>query len=122
MSKKATDVETSTDIIETLNETPVPTAATTIKETVVIKKGKETTNEKVVYVGPSITGVVVQNTIFNNGIPAALKAAIDEAPIIGNLLIPISKLPMALKEIASQQGAMHIYIENAKQYKPKKGA
>lgn len=104
-----------------LTETPIPTAAAIEKKAVVNKKSKEAAKETMAYVGPTIIGVAVQNTFYKNGIPDALKAAIEEAPIIGNLLVPISKLPMALKEIESKQGAMHIYIENAKQYKPKKG-
>jgi hypothetical protein len=104
------------------SETPIPIIATVEKTTVESKSSMETMKETMVYVGPTIIGVAVQNTFFNNGIPDALKAAIADAPIIGNLLIPISKLPMALKEIENKQGAMHIYIQNAKQYKPKKGA
>jgi hypothetical protein len=96
----------------------IPTAAATVKKTVANKNSKEA----VVYVGPTIIGVAKQNTVYNNGIPAALKAAIEESPIIGNLVIPTNKLPMALKEIASKQGAMQIYFDKAKQYNPKKGA
>lgn len=62
-------------------------------------------NETVVYVGPTITGLAMQNTTFNNGIPEKLQGLIKERPILGNLLIPISSLSAALGEISRKEGA-----------------
>ncbi len=123
--KKETDsnvkeeVQSSDDKTK-LNETFSLSTKDTIKMTD-LKKGSKLVKEKVMYVGPTITGVVIQNTIFSNGIPDTLQAVINDMPSIGNLLVPISKLPDALTQINSKQGAMHIFNENAKQYKPKKG-
>jgi len=121
MSKKITDVETDNEAVTETTKS-LFASANIEEETVMNEENKKAVIETMVYVGQTIAGVATQNTFFNNGIPDALKAVIEEVPAIGGLLIPINKLPMALKEIESKQGAMHIYIENAKQYKPKKGA
>lgn len=85
------------------------------------KETKEPIGGKIAYAGPTITGVVTSNTVFSNGIPAVLAAAIEEMPSLGKLLVPISRFPAALSEINNKQGAMHIFYEYAKQYRPKKG-
>lgn len=85
------------------------------------QKLQKPVKKRMVYVGPTIAGIVVQNTIFNNGISSLLKEAIKEMPGLESLLVPISELPSAMKEINSKKGALYMLSERAKQYRPKKG-
>jgi len=96
---------------------------TEIIETIVEKIAEPMASEKesMVYVGPTINGVAVQYTVYNNGISAELKTAIEAMPVIGNLIVPITKLSSTMQNLSNHQGAMHIQFEKAKQYKPKKG-
>lgn len=125
MSKKVTAEVDETSIASEFSddtlavETENSVVSKSENDVVVIENTKKIT---VVYVGPTIAGVVKQNTFFNNGIPSILRTTIDEYPALGGLLIPISRLPKALKDITNNQGALHIIFENAKQYKPRKGA
>lgn len=77
--------------------------------------------QQLIYIGPSIAGVVMTGTIFRNGIPKELKEIINQHPNVGYLIVPIEKLPQAIKEIGNQKGAMHILYEDVKQLKIKKG-
>lgn len=61
----------------------------------------------VVYVGPSIVGVVKQNTIFNNGVPKALAAAVEETPAMAGLIVELEQLPQALKQLREKRGAIY---------------
>lgn len=58
----------------------------------------------VVYVGPSLKGAM-RGTIYNNGFPDVLKDAIKEKPAIRELLVPISDLPAANKELMNPDSA-----------------
>jgi hypothetical protein len=114
-TKKTSDTEVKTE--ETVLKNTEQSVPTSVAKPMNIKKK----TQKQVYVGPTIAGVAVQYTIYNNGLPTILKAAIAENPAIGSLVVPISKLAEAMKAINTKQGAMHIQYENVKQFKPKKG-
>lgn len=113
MNKNETEAVESLELVNDKTAQPASKKAS--------QKKNSASREIVVYLGPTIAGVVVQNTVFNNGITAALKTAIEEEPSIGNLLVPISKLPYALKEINNKNGAMYVLNETAKRYKPMRG-
>ena len=78
-------------------------------------KKREATKETVVYIGPSLRGVADRNTTFNNGLPEGLVKAIEERPEMKNLLVPLSKLPEALKDINHKQGAYYAFYKKALQ-------
>lgn len=72
---------------------------------------KKQTPEKaagtVVYCGPTIPGVAKQYTIYTNGIPAPLSAAVAKYPPMGGLLIPLDQLPDAMKKLNGKCGHIH---------------
>lgn len=61
----------------------------------------------VVYCGPSVPGIAKQFTFYTNGLPASLAAAIREYPPMEGLLVPLDRLPEAMKALNGQRG--HIY-------------
>ncbi len=78
---------------------------------------KETKAEKVVYVGPTIPGVASHNTIYNNGLPKELTDAQDKEPAFKALVVPLSALSNALREINGKTGATYVFYEKALGYK-----
>ena len=73
--------------------------------------------ETLAYVGPTIVGVASHNTVFNNGLPDALKLAIEKESAFRGLVIPIDKLASALKEIDTKSGATFSLYEKVANYK-----
>lgn len=81
---------------------------------------KAAQTETLIYVGPSILGVAYHNTVFNNGVPQELQAAMNEEPAFKNLLVPIGQLAAIGSDIANKRGAAYIFYEKALQYKQSK--
>ncbi len=79
-----------------------------------------TENERVMYVGPTVPGIGIQNRVYTE-IPSDAKEVIRENPQIGNLFIRIRDYPIANKMLREKKGyiysaflrAEEIMIENA---------
>lgn len=80
-------------------------------------ENKQVRNETLVYIGPTIVGVVTQNTFFNNGLSSELENVIKEMPAISNLIVPLSKYTKASSEINKKEGAMYEFYKKALQYR-----
>ena len=61
---------------------------------------------KSIYIGPTIDGIAARNTVYEE-IPQPLAAAIQKAPYLSGLCIPISGLATAMKQISSRSGATY---------------
>lgn len=80
-----------------------------------------TENERVMYVGPTVPGIGIQNRVYTE-MPSDARKVIRENPQIGNLFIKIRDYPIANKMIREKKGyiysaflrAEEIMIENAK--------
>lgn len=68
------------------------------------------------YVGPTIPGVAVQNTVYTEK-PEALEEAQKECPEIGNLYLPIMKYAMAEQMIRKKTGYIYTAFNKALEYK-----
>lgn len=64
--------------------------------------------ETVMYIGPSIKNVVTTGTLYNNGLPEILKSEMEKQPVIGSLIVPMSGLVAAQKEIATPGSALNL--------------
>lgn len=84
-----------------------------------VKEGLKKT-ETVVYIGPDIPGAK-QYTVFNNGLPDALKEKIKRHPVFHSLVIPVEKLPQASVELAKEGSAMNIFYKKAQEANRKEG-
>ena len=67
---------------------------------------------KLVYVGPTIIGVAARNTVYDC-IPAQLQEAIRAHPFLQNLIVPISEMPEAMKQIREKRGAAYSMYKKA---------
>lgn len=48
--------------------------------------------QQLVYVGPTIRGIAVENTVFKNGLPEELKKKVEEVPAMKSLLVGVDNL------------------------------
>lgn len=59
-------------------------------------------NDRVMYIGPTIHGVVKNGAVFSGGIPKTLERLTREKPIMKNLIVPLSGIVQAKKEAATE--------------------
>lgn len=59
-------------------------------------------NEKVMYIGPTIRGVVKHGAVFSGGIPGRLEKLAGKKPIINNLIVPLSDIVKAKTAIDTE--------------------
>lgn len=81
--------------------------ATTTEDITVVEKMAKKQPKQVVYVGPTIPGVIKTNTIFNNGIDERVAERIKSQQELGGLLIDINNLSDAQRQIALKKGAYY---------------
>ena len=80
-----------TDTAEAVKETETQTAAEEVKQ------------ENLMYVGPTIPGIGIQNRVYTE-IPEAAKEACKDVPEMRNLFIPVIKYPIAEKMLRERKG------------------
>jgi hypothetical protein len=100
MSKKTTE--------ETKPETEAVTAEETTAETKEVETKEEPAPQPLLYVGPTVHGIGIQNRVYTE-IPDGAKEAIAKNPELRNLFIQISDYPKANRMLREKNG----YIYNA---------
>ncbi len=61
----------------------------------------------VVYCGPTLPGAARQYTVYRNGIPSPLAAALEARPALRGLLLPLDRLPEARNAINRRSGPIY---------------
>lgn len=56
------------------------------------EKAKVALVQQLIYIGPTIKGVVVENTILKNGVPEELEKKMQEVPAMKSLLVKVDDL------------------------------
>lgn len=79
------------------------------------------TTKSVMYIGPTIKGVVSQNTIFNNGLPSSLEEKKKEIPALYSLVVPIEQLAQARKELKERNSVIGTCYKQVLLYLNEKG-
>lgn len=75
-----------------------------------VTKKPATKAQTVMYIGPSIPNVVQASTVFKDGVlPEALKKCVEEKPYMKKLLVPLTELSAAMKELNSSSALSTIY-------------
>lgn len=69
----------------------------------------------VAYIGPTFRGAA-KGTVYNNGLPQALKEAIEAKPAISQLLVPVEGLPKANKSLADPDSALSRLYQVAEEH------
>lgn len=70
----------------------------------------------VMYVGPTIAGVAIQNTVYTE-MPDGAKEAAEAVPAIRNLFIPVTDYPKAQRMIREGKGYIRSAYKKALEYK-----
>ena len=60
------------------------------------------TNEQVMYIGPTLRGDAKSGPVFSGGIPKKLEKLAAKKPIIKNLIVPISGIVQAKKDVDTE--------------------
>lgn len=58
--------------------------------------------EQVMYMGPAIRGIVKNGAVFTAGIPKKLEKLAEKKPIIRQLIIPLSEIVQAKKDLDTE--------------------
>lgn len=82
-------------------------------------KRKEAPKAPMMYVGPTIHGVAIQNTVYTKK-PDALEEAQKECHEFGNLFLPIAQCAMAERMIRMKSGYVFEAYKKALEYKETK--
>ena len=88
----------------------------TKKKTPAAKKAKQ---GNLMYLGPTITGVVRHSTIFKDGVlPQKVNECVEQFPAMKKLFVPMGEIPKVVKELRKEQSALGtIYSQIAKKFK-----
>lgn len=70
---------------------------------------------EVVYVGPSIINVVVENTVFNNGLTHILQEKCKEHPILKSMIVPLSEYAAALAQLRDPRSGLSIMYKKIRE-------
>jgi len=105
-------------------ETAVVTEPVEVEETAETMESMETKTEeettepveaKKIYIGPTLKGVV-HGSVFKTELPPMLQEAIAASPAIGELVIPVSNVVTANKELANPKSALSRFYDMAQRY------
>lgn len=67
-----------------------------------------------IYIGPSIRGVMTGTVFIGSVLPDHFEAAIKQQPVIKELIVPVSQLPEARKQLQDSNSAMSKYFMKVK--------
>lgn len=92
---------------------PVPEAGTDA-----VAEEKTVKHEDVMYLGPTIVGVVRHSTVFKEGVlPEKAQECVKQLPMMERLFVPIRNIPEAVKEINKNQSVLRtIYVQVADKF------
>lgn len=64
--------------------------------------------QTVMYLGPTIKGVVATGTIYSNGLPKALEEEMKKQPLIKELLTPVGQIAEKQKALKDNGSAISV--------------
>ncbi|MBM7580010.1 hypothetical protein [Jeotgalibacillus terrae] len=77
----------------------------------------EQTEQTVVYVGPSLPGeALTQFSVFKNGFPESVKVHFEKCTAIKSLMVPVSKLAAARKNLEQEGSAEYVLTQKVIKY------
>lgn len=97
------------------NENSKESVLTELKKSTEKKEKEVKADEPKIYIGPRFEGMV-SGTVFKNGRPPVLEAAIKSFPIFAELIVPVSGLVQANKELNKPDSALKRFYQMAEQH------
>lgn len=82
------------------------------------KKDSAKTQGNLMYLGPTIVGVIRHSTIYKNGVlPQKVKECVEQFPAMNKLFVSMKDISWAVKELKKEQSALGtIYSQTAKKF------
>ena len=82
------------------------------------KKAPVKAQGNLMYLGPTITGVVQHSTIYKNGVlPQKVTDCVEQFPVMKKLFVPVEDIPKAMKELQKEQSVLAtVYSQTAKKF------
>lgn len=92
---------------------------TTVKPTAPSAKAVPDKKGNLVYMGPTIVGIVRHATVFKAGdLPEKAKECVAEFPAMGRLFVEIDRLPDAARELKKKQSALSaLYLQTMEKFR-----
>ena len=75
----------------------------------------------VIWLGPSIAGVVTTGTVYRNGLIPQMQKAVTEMPALANLLVPVARAVKVRNDLRRPQSAASICYKKALKYDEERG-
>lgn len=91
------------------------------KETIAKKAAEKEKKETVIYLGPTIPGIIATATILNNGKPKKLEALEKELPAISLLIVKMEDVVQARRDLKTEGTPMNICYNEVEKYRKGKG-
>lgn len=78
-----------------------------------VAEEKQKSREAVMYLGPTIVGVIRHSTVFKEGVlPEKVQECVKQFPMMEKLFVSIGDIPEAVKEINKNQSVLRtIYVQ-----------
>lgn len=64
--------------------------------------------ERVMYIGPTVRGVVRHGAAYSGGLPRRLEKLAAAKPIVRNLIVPLSGIESAIRESNTEGAALAV--------------
>ena len=82
------------------------------------KKEAAKAQGNLMYLGPTIVGVIRHSTIYKNGVlPQKVKECVEQFPAMKKLFVSMKDVSWAVKELKKEQSALGtIYSQTAKKF------
>ena len=81
------------------------------------KKTKKENQGNLMYLGPTIIGVVRHSTVFKNGVlPQKVNECVEQLPMMKKLFVALEDVPKAVKELKKESVLGTIYSQVAKKF------
>lgn len=74
--------------------------------------------EPLMYVGPTIRGMAIQNRVYTQ-IPETAKTAMADCPLLANLFVPVLRYPDVEKQLSEGKGSFYVAYNAALSYRDK---
>lgn len=78
-----------------------------------VAEEKQKSREAVMYLGPTIVGVIRHSTVFKEGVlPEKVQECVKQLPMMEKLFVSIGDIPEAVKEINKNESVFRtIYVQ-----------
>lgn len=84
------------------------------------RKSREN-RKTVVYIGPSMEGIIVTGTALCGGYPPKVQEMITAQPFLADLFVPAGKLAEYKKELRDPDSSLHTLYERARKRRQTNG-